>query len=186
MSYAVVKNEGPGTMPNKHVVDAVNFLIVAPNYASLLGEMTRIIEHWDTHPMYYGGHLSCLNAMLDVGVQNRTAFENLVRLIEEKRSIHPQIKRTVYQRDLMRERRARMAKALELHERRHGRLRGESRAATMSSIQERWGKAKRQFLAERGPMGWHERIDATREFWEQLDHQLDLNLRSEPRLAVVA
>ena len=63
MSYALVKNQGSNAMSNKRVVDAVNFLIEAPNYSSLLQEMTRIIEHWDTHPMYYGGHLSPLNAM---------------------------------------------------------------------------------------------------------------------------
>jgi hypothetical protein len=185
MSNVRVMSKSPNMTPDKRVVDAVNWLIEAPNYASLINEMTRIIEHWDTHPMYYGGHLSQLNAMLDVGVQSRTAFEALVRLIEEKRAIHPKVQRVDYQRNLMRDRRARMAKALELHEARYGRLRGEARMAEMAAIQQRWAKAKARFLAQKGPLGWKERNEATQEFWDQVDKQLDQNLKNTPRLALV-
>jgi hypothetical protein len=173
-------------MPNPRVMAAVNYLIEAANYTSLINEMTRIIEHWDTHPMYYGGHLSFLNAMLDVGVQSRAAFERLIKLIETKRQEHPKVRRVDYQRNLMRDRRTRMAKALELHELRFGRLRGEARMSEMAAIQERWAKAKAQYLAQKGAAGWKERCAATQEFWEQVDHQLDLNLKNTPRLAVVA
>lgn len=165
-------------MANKRVVDAVNFLIEAPNYSALIQEMTRIIERWDTHPMAYGGHLACLNAMLDVGLHNREAFERLVALIEEKRKAHPKMRRTDYQRDLMRDRRARLAKALALHELRHGPLRGAAREAEAKAIQDRWNAAKRQFLEARGKLGWAARNAATNEFWADVDAKLDANLKA--------
>lgn len=173
-------------MPNSRVVQAVNYLIEAPNYAALINEMTKIIETWDTHPMVYGGQLACLNAMIDVGLQNREAFERLVKLIEDKRKLLPAVRRTDYQRDLMRERRARMAKALELHELRHGVLRGAAKAAEVQAIQARWAQAKREHLEAAGATGWAERNAATREFWEQIDRKLDINLadaRNKRKLA---
>lgn len=168
-------------MSNRRVVDAVNFLIDAPNYSALIQEMTRIIERWDTHPMAYGGHLACLNAMLDVGLHDRQAFERLVQLIEEKRKAHPKMRRTDYQRNLMRDRRARLAKALALHEASFGPLRGAARITEAKAIQARWDKAKREFLAARGQLGWAQRNEATGEFWARIDDQLDANLKSASR-----
>lgn len=168
-------------MSNKRVVDAVNFLIEAPNYSALIQEMTKIIEKWDTHPMSYGGHLACLNALLDVGLHNRHAFERLVALIEEKRRSHPKMRRTDYQRDLMRDRRARLAKALALHEARFGPLRGAARIAEAKAIQDRWNAAKREFLTEKGELGWVERNEATAAFWKKIDTQLDANLKTTTR-----
>ena len=49
-------------------------------YSKLINEMTEIIEHWDMHPMAYDGPLKPLNAMIDVGLHSREAFENLVTL----------------------------------------------------------------------------------------------------------
>jgi hypothetical protein len=163
-------------MASQRVVEAVNYLIEAPNYAALINEITKIIETWDTHPMVYGGKLTCLNALIDVGLQNREAFERVVKLIEEKRRLLPKIRRVDYQRDLMRERRARMAKALELHEALHGQLRGAARMAQMQAIQDRWAKARDNFLAGKGEMNFTQRNDAIREFWEGIDRNLDKNL----------
>lgn len=172
-------------MSADRVLNAVNFLIEATNYAALINEMTRIIETWDTHPMVYSGKLTCLNAMLDVGVDNRAAFERLVLLIEDKRKSSPAAKRGDYQRTLMRERRARMAMAIELHERKFGPLRGAARITEIQAIQSRWMAAKRQFLATKGVMDWRERNAATQEFWEQVDRQLHLNLQNVQRLSLV-
>lgn len=173
-------------MANSRVVEAVNFLIEAPNYAALINEMTRIIETWDTHPMVYGGKLTCLNAVIDVGLQNRAAFERLIKLVEDKRKLLPSVRRTDYQRDLMRERRARMSKALELHELKFGELRGAARMVEMQNIQQRWSQAKGQFIRSKGKLGWAERNEATQEFWATVDHNLDINLadaRKERKLA---
>lgn len=163
-------------MAHERIVDAVNFLVEAPNYSALIQEITKIIERWDTHPMTYGGHLACLNALVDVGLHNRHAFERLVELIERKRRESPKAKRSDYQRDLMRDRRARMAKALSLHEQRFGPLRGAARMAEMQAIQERWNRAKAEHLAGKGEMSWAQRNDATSEFWSKIDRQLDASL----------
>lgn len=170
------------TSTHERVVAAINFLVEAPKYSSLTHEMTRIIERWDTHPMYYSGHLACLNAMIDVGLRSRHAFERLVELVERSRRGSPVAKRKDYQRDLMRERRARVAKALDLHERRYGQLRGAARLAETQAIQERWNVAKCAFMAGRGEMSWNDRLEATQEFWSKIDAQLDANFKSATRL----
>lgn len=163
------------------LVSAVNYLIAAPNYAKLINEMTGIIERWDTHPMVYGGKLEMLNAVIDVGLQNREAFEKLLRLIEQKRRLVPQTKRTDYQRQLMRERRARIAKALELAELTSGRLSTGDRKAREKALIERWRQARDEFIANKGNLSWAERNTASNEFWETIDRQLDQNLREARR-----
>lgn len=168
-------------MTSRRVTEAVNLLIEAPNYAALINEITRFIETWDTHPMVYGGHLACLNALIDVGLTNRTAFEQLVQLINQKRREHPAIKRVDYQRELMRDRRARIAKALELHETKFGKLRGAARMAEMKSIQERWAQARKEFMANKGPLDWKGRNMAAAEFWDVIDRNLDENLAQARR-----
>lgn len=163
------------------LVAAVNYLIAAPNYAKLINEMTNIIERWDTHPMAYGGKLEMLNAVVDVGLQNREAFEKLLKLIEQKRKLVPQTKRTDYQRQLMRERRARIAKALELAELTSGRLSMGERKEREKALIERWRQARDKFIADKGDLGWAERNTASNEFWDMIDRQLDENLRQARR-----
>ena len=166
------------------VVGAVNFLVAAPNHNALIHELTRVVERWDERPAVYGGQLSCLNAMIDVGLSSRHAFEKLVELIDRTRRAVPRARRGDYQRDLMRERRARMATAMALHEARYGPLTPAARAAEAHGITERWNAAKRRFLAERGEMSWAESNAATREFWRKLDARLACNYAAATRTAV--
>jgi hypothetical protein len=173
-------------MSRDRVLAAVNFLIEAPNYAALIQEMTKIIERWDTRPMAYSGHLACLNAMLDVGLQSREAFERLVQLIERKRAAHPKVRRTDYQRNLMQARRARMARALALYEARNGTLTAETRERETKAIQARWNAAKRDYMLSQGATTWEERNAATKAFWEIVDRKLEQNLRAARREKQVA
>jgi len=169
-----------GTVSKKDVAEAVNFLILASNYTKLINEITRIIERFDTHPIGFRGKLDCLNALIDVGLADRAAFERLVRLMEARRKLIPDSKRADYQRDMMRERRARMAKALELHELTHHlTLTGAARRMKEREIQTRWRKARDQFIGERGELSWGERNDAAGEFWAKIDAQLDASLALE-------
>jgi hypothetical protein len=168
-------------MGNRTVVEAVNHLIYAPNYASLINEMTRIIENWAAHPMAYGGNLSHLNALIDVGLKDRAAFERLVDLIESQRRMVPAVKRVDDQRSLMATRRARQAKAIELHEVLYGPLRGPRRAQFLSDLQERWAKAKADYLRSKGPLDWKARNTATNEFWADVDRNLEINLKDARR-----
>lgn len=176
------RSSQPGTMVDKQkIVRAVNYLIAAPNYAKLINEMTGIIERWDTHPMAYGGKLDMLNALLDVGLENRDAFEKLLKLVEQKRKLVPQTKRTDYQRQLMRERRARVAKALELAELTSGRLSAGDRRDREKALMDRWRQARREFIEAKGNLSWAERNEASTEFWNMIDRQLDANLQQARR-----
>ena len=165
----------------KKVTEAVNFLITTPNYAKLINEMTGIIERWDTHPMVYGGKLSMLNAMIDVGLENRDAFEKLLKLVEAKRKLVPQTKRTDYQRNLMRDRRARLAKAMELAEMTGGNLSPSQRKQREKELQARWAAARSDYIAKKGKLSWAERNEASNEFWRMIDRQLDANLTAARR-----
>lgn len=165
----------------RKIVQAMNHLIVAPNYAKLINEMTQIIERWETHPMVYGGKLEMLNALIDVGLENRDAFEKLLKLIEDKRRLVPQTKRTDYQRQLMRERRARVAKALELAELTSGKLTTTQRKEREAALTDRWRQARQEFIDAKGELSWAERNAASNEFWDMIDRQLDANLRKARR-----
>lgn len=162
---------------HERLVEAINYLIEAPQYVALSGELRRIIETWDTHPMVYGGRLSILNAVVDVGLNSAEAFDKLMRLVERKRALRPAVKRTTYQRDLMRDRRSRMRKAIMLHELQYGPLRGEARTSKMKSIQDRWAKSRHEFLADKGVISWKDRNAAAQEFWDGIDRRLDINLQ---------
>lgn len=168
-------------MGKQRVVEAVNHLINAPNYASLINEMTRVIETWDTQPMVYSGYHAVLNAMIDVGLKGRAAFERLVKLIEERRKLVPAVRRTDYQRELMQQRRAREAKALELHELREGRLHGARRAQALADLRARWAEERAEFIEAKGELSWKERNAAAGEFWEMIDRNLDINLQDARR-----
>jgi len=165
---------------NKQVlVEAVNFLIQSESYARLINEVTEIIEHWDTHPMAYAGNLACLNELINVGLESRDAFENLVKLIEDKRKLIPTMRRADYQRDLMRERRARFAKALTLHEAAQGPiLTSAERRRVEDEIRKRWAVARKDFIDARGKLPWKARNTVANEFWEGIDRQLDADLRT--------
>jgi len=164
----------------ERVVEAVNLLIQAPNYSKLINEVTSILEGWATHPMTYANHLSPLNALIDVGVSDRSAFERLVKLIEEKRKLVPETKRVDYQREYMAERRARIAKAVELREMTHGAFSAtERRKAYEKDVTARWAKAREEFIAAKGGLTWAQRHEAAGEFWAGIDATLNDNLATE-------
>ena len=165
-------------MDKQAVVDAVNYLIQSENSTKLINEITEVIENWDMYPMAFDGKLKCLNALIDVGLESREAFENLVKLIESKRKLIPTLKRADYQRDLMRERRARFAKALELHELTKGPLKSnKERKKATDELRARWAKARVDYIKSKGDLSWKERNVASGEFWEQVDRNLDKSLK---------
>ena len=172
-------------MATEHVTDAVNYLIDASDYAARAHEMTRSIEN-PRDRVDYTGSLACLNALLDLGVANRDAFERLLKLVEEKRMENPTVSKRDYQKNIMRDRRKRMAKALLLHEARQGPLKGEERATEMAAIRARWAKAKAEYLVTRETASAADRLDATKDFWAKVDRQLDANVANMHRTSAVA
>jgi hypothetical protein len=178
-------NKETTTVATDRVTEAVNYLIDAPDYIVRAQEMTRSIETPKAR-VDYTGSLAPLNALLDLGVANRDAFERILKLVEAKRKDNPNVAKRDYQRDIMRERRKRMAKALLLHEARQGPLRGEDRTKEMASIRARWSKAKAEYLIDRDVSTGGERLDATRDFWAMVDRQLDANVANLHRTSAVA
>lgn len=169
-------------MDQERIVEAVNYLIASDNYTKLINEITDIIEQWDMHPMAYDGHMQCLNALIDVGLESRDAFENLVKLIENKRRLIPAIKRVDYQRDLMRERRARYAKAIELHELTNRiKVTPVERKRLEEDLRKRWAAARKEFVLAEGDLSWKERNAASGRFWEKIDATLDESLKAARR-----
>ncbi len=167
-------------MDRTAIVEGLNILIQADNYVPLIREITNIIERWDTHPMAYEGNLKPLNALIEVGLESREAFENLLSLAEQKRKLLPVMRRVDYQRNLMRERRARIAKALELQELTTSKSfkSAKDRDKATREIMQRWGEARKKFIAAKGKLSWKERNVATTAFWETIDTQLDDNLKA--------
>jgi hypothetical protein len=167
------------------ITEAVNLLIEAENYSTLAQEMTRAIERPVMRVAYVDEH-ACFNALVDLGETDRNAFERLLKLIDAKRQENPKTAKRDYQRDIMRDRRKRMAKAILLHEARSGPLRGTARAAEMTAIRARWTRAKAQFIVDRqSSSSVNERLQATRDFWEMVDRQLDANLANVHRTSAV-
>ena len=165
-------------MDKQAVVETINYLIQSENYTKLINEITEVIENWDMYPMAFDGKLKSLNALIDVGLESREAFENLVRLIESKRKLIPSLKRADYQRDLMRERRARFAKALELHELTKGSLQSaKDRQKVTDELRTRWAKARVDYIKSKGNLSWKQRNAVSGEFWDNVDKTLDESLK---------
>jgi hypothetical protein len=171
-------------MAKDRIVEAVGFLVDASNYSALVQQMTRTIETWPNHPTQYVGRASCLNDLLALGVKDREKFEQVVALVERTRMQNPKVNKRDYQRNIMRDRRKRMAMALVLHEARSGPLKGEARTAEIAAIRARWDQAKAQYMAQQETMSGEERLVAIRQFWANLDRQLAANVANLHKKAV--
>ena len=161
------------------IVEAINLLIACDRYAKLVNELTGILENWDRHPMAYAGKLSPLNALLDVGLESREAFEKLIKLVEAKRKQLPKQRRQDYQRDLMAARRARLAKAIDLEVLLHGEMDTDAKAKFIKAIHVRWAEARDKFIKAKGELTWEQRNAASQQFWQAIDEKLDANLAYE-------
>lgn len=73
-------------MANEGVTEAVNYLIEAPDAAKLIDSINWAIRTWETTPKVFAGKAKCLNALLDVGLQDHDAYERLLRLVRTKRA----------------------------------------------------------------------------------------------------
>jgi DNA repair ATPase RecN len=132
--------------------------------------------------MAYDGHLACLNSLIEIGLKSAEAFEKVLALIESKRRAVPALNRVDYQRNLMQERRARVSKALELHERSGKRIRNTQERQTLTAqLQKRWSKAQAEYLKSKGKLSWKERNAARQEFWADIDAKLDADLKTKER-----
>lgn len=172
---------GPDTsmVRRDDVVAAVNYLIHSRDLTARIKEINEILDRWEERPMIYAGHLMHLNALIDVGLEDREAFEKLVKLINDRRKLLPAMKRVDYQRDLMRQRRSRIAKAVELQELRHGKMDKRARSRFQKEITARWSEAQKDYIKKLGSLTWEKRNQARRNFWETIDKNLSQSIRAE-------
>lgn len=164
-------------MDKQDIADAVNFLIAEDSYGKRLKQIEDIIENWDDSPRVFAGKLSALNALVDIGLDDRANLSELLALVESRRKLVPLMKKVDYQRHLMREKRDRLMKAVKLEELVRGKaLATKERDAYKLNVSKRWVKEKDKFIKEKGQLSWKERNEATRQFWAGVDAQLDRDL----------
>ncbi len=160
-------------MDKQKIAAALSLLAESKSFVTRVRQIEEIIEGWEDTPLLFGGALEPLNSLVDVGLQNRTAFDKLIELARNKRRLIPATKRVDYQRELMREKRARLNRAVKLEELVRGSpLTGDARVKYKAAVQQRWMHERNAFIAKRGDLSWKERNEAANEFWSQVDAQL--------------
>lgn len=170
-------------MDKARIAAGLSLLVNARDYTKRVRQIAAVIEDWDDTPMLFGGALEPLNALIDVGLADRQALERLLDLAQRKRSGIPQARRVDYQRGLMREKRDRLYRAVELEELVRGSpLKGEARAKYMRETQGRWMAERNAFIAAKGNLSWKERNVAANEYWQQVDAQLARDLGEAKRV----
>lgn len=172
-----IRAEDEYTMDKARLAAALSLLINSKSFLQKVRKIEEIIADWNETPLLFGGALEPLNALVDVGLTNRAALDKLVKLAESKRRAIPEAKRVDYQRNLMREKRERLYKAVKLEELVRGTpLKGAAKTKYMNETQARWMKERAAFIAQKGDLTWKQRNDAANEFWAHVDAQLEHDL----------
>lgn len=164
-------------MDKARIAEGLTLLVNTKEFSKRVKQVVDIVEDWQDTPLLFGGALEPLNALIDVGLANRAALDKLVELAAKKRRTVPEARRMDYQRKLMRDKRERLYKAVELEELVRGsNLRGDSKAKYMRDVQARWLKERQAYVASKGSLSWKQRNDAAGEFWRKVDERLERDL----------
>lgn len=152
-------------------------LVNSKEFMHRVRQLKEVIANWDRTPMLFGGKLEPLNALIDVGLLKPKALDDLIALAERKRKEVPASKRIDYQRQLMREKRERLQKAVRLEELVRGvPLRGGARTKYMHDVQVRWMNQRADYIRSQGELTWKARNEAAARFWMQVDERLEHDL----------
>lgn len=171
-------------MTNKQqIAEAVNLLIAEDHYTKRIKQILEIVEDWDDSPRVFADRLASLNALVDIGLDDMANLQELFTLVENRRKLVPLMKKVDYQRNLMREKRERLAKAVKLEELVRGKtLTQLERERYKKSMNGKWTKEKTAYIAAKGELSWKARNEVTREFWEKIDAQLTKDLAEAERV----
>lgn len=170
-------------MDKEKVAQGLTILINSQHYARRVRQVLDLVENWEETPMLFAGALSPLNVLVDVGLASKEALNRLLELAESKRRAAPTTKRVDYQRSLMREKRERLAKAVQLEELVRGSpLEGDARERYKLATQSRWMKERNEYIAKKGDLSWKERNTAANEFWAKLDVRLEHELEEAKKV----
>lgn len=164
-------------MNKSQIVAAVNALIAESQYAKRVRMIYDLIEEWDDAPRIFAGKLAVLNPLVDIGLDDIGKLERLLKLAESKRRLLPQIRRVDYQRELMQEKRSRLAKAVQLEQMVRGvAMKPAEKKRYREAMQSGWMAKRDAFIAAKGVLSWKDRNAATQEFWASIDAELDRSL----------
>lgn len=164
-------------MDKARIAQGVSLLVNAKSFVQRVRQLKEIIANWEDSPLVYAAALEPLNSLIDVGLTSPEALDKLIDLAERKRRAIPVAKRVDYQRELMREKRERLYRAVELEDLVRGtKLRGAAKKKYMDDTHARWMRERNAFIAKKGDLSWKERNDAANEFWAQVDAQLAKDL----------
>lgn len=164
--------------------EAVNFLIASRDYVALVKEIESIRENWEDRRVYFGGDKESLNAMVQLAITDEDGYYRVRHLIDEKRKLVPEAKRNDYQREFMRQLRARVAKAIKIECMAEGRkhFSPDEKREREQRLRRVWADRKEKFLAEQGDLSWKERNEVAKIFWEGIDIELEEMYQSATEL----
>lgn len=159
--------------------EAVNFLIATRDYIALVKEIESIRDNWEDRRVYFGGDKECLNTIVQLAITDEDGYNRVINLINEKRKLVPEAKRNDYQREFMRQLRARVAKAIKIECIVEGRkhFSPDEKKVREQKLRKSWADRKEQFFAEHGDLSWKERNDLAKVFWESIDIELEQMLQ---------
>jgi len=164
-------------MDKTKIAAGLSLLISSTAFVRRVAQIKDIVVNWDDTPMLFGGALEPLNALVDVGLTNPEVLDKLVALAQQKRRAVPQSKRVDYQRELMREKRERLTKAIQLEELVRGNpLTADKRDQYKRVTQTAWMRERNEFIASKGNLTWKERNEAANEYWRRVDDKLEKDL----------
>ena len=164
--------------------EAVNFLIASRDYVALVKEIESIRDNWEERRVYFGGDKECLNSMVQLCITDEDGYDRVLHLIAEKRKLVPEAKRNDYQREFMRQLRARVAKAIKIECMAEGRkhFTPDEKHEREKRLRKVWADRKEKFLAEHIDLSWKERNEVAKIFWEGIDIELEEMYQSAQEL----
>lgn len=165
-------------MDKSKLVEAANYLIESDTYTATMREIMLIIRDWGTLQCRYSGERECLNALVELGLEDMGKLQRVVDLIDSRRKTGPSMRRTQYQAEYMAQRRARAAKAMQIEALVRGKpLSPDEKRDCDKRVHDAWAKRKQAFLTEQRAASYDDRLAATELFWEQIDRELEEQLQ---------
>jgi hypothetical protein len=160
---------------------AVEMLIASDEYSSIRREVVDMVS--SDRPKRFADNLETLNSLIELGKDSMEALNNVFSLIERKRRERPSVRKSDYQRDYMRQRRKRIAKAVELESIMRGKaMSPDEKSSFIAAISADWMTKRDKALAQHPEANWTERNRISGDFWQYIDSQLDTELAEAKRI----
>jgi len=160
----------------QNLTQAANYLVKSNRYTRLRNEIDSFVQSWSTVPKQYAGELSVLNPLIVLGVDHPDKYQKLLETVDAARKRAADTRRTDYQRDLMRKKRAREANAIALEEWTRGkRFTTTQREKFLHKQKQAWDDARVVFLKQNASDSTETRAAIAR-FWEMIDSELESQL----------